>query len=60
MEAKKYDRIADLLLQIRKNYVLLQGNSMKNEKKIQMMLFHLNQAIVLNDELGELDGKGWL
>ena len=60
MDPKSYDRIGDLLMQIRKKYAEMEPVSEENKTKVKVMLAHINSALLLNDEIGELDGKGWL
>ena len=60
MDPKSYDRIGDLLMQIRKKYAEMDPVSEENKQKIEDMLDLINAALWLNDEIGELDGKGWL
>lgn len=60
MDPKSYERIGDLLMQIRKKYAEMEPVSEENQTKVKVMLAHINSALLLNDEIGELDGKGWL
>jgi hypothetical protein len=60
MDPKSYERIGDLLMQIRKKYAEMPAVSEENMTKIRVMLAHINSALLLNDEIAELDGKGWL
>ena len=60
MDAKEYDRIADLLMQIRTKYKLLDSKNEVNAKRLRYVGHYLDQIIMLNDHIGELDGKGLL
>ena len=60
MDARDYDRIADLLMQIRAKYLLLNTNDPKLLKQIEYMRHYLALALDLNDNLGVKDGKGLL
>lgn len=60
MDAKEYDRIADLLLQIRKKYdnlLLLDANDQFNR---MLLIKMLDQVIMMNDKFAQWDAKGWL
>ena len=54
MDAKEYDRIADLLMQIRKKY----QNSKHHMGKY--MVERINYLLIMNDKIAEQDAKGWL
>lgn len=60
MDPKSYERIGDLLMQIRKKYAELPPVRPENKQKIEDMLDLINAALWLNDEIAELDGHGWL
>lgn len=60
MDPKSYERIGDLLMQIRKKYAELPPVREENKQKIEDMLDMVNAALWLNDEIAELDGRGWL
>ena len=64
MDAKEYDRIADLLMQIRKKYRKL-GQSINNHcvtiDDTQYSAMDLISLLLrINDNLGEADAMGWL
>jgi hypothetical protein len=60
MDAREYDRIADLLIQIRKKYdQLLIQNPDLNLTRLQMIA-RLNFLIENNDLMAKWDDKGWL
>jgi hypothetical protein len=60
MDAREYDRIADLLIQIRKKYdQLLIENPDLNVTRLQMIA-RLNFLIENNDLMAKWDDKGWL
>ena len=60
MDPKSYERIGDLLMQIRKKYAELPPVRAENKQKIEDMLDLINAALWLNDEVADLDGTGWL
>lgn len=60
MDAKEYDRIADLLMQIRKKYVKIEAKTEKNKQNKQDAIDYLNAMLYLNDYFAETDTKGWL
>lgn len=60
MDARQYDRIADLLMQIRNKYADLLPNQEQNKQKKNDMLDLINAALLLNDEMGQDDIRGWL
>ena len=60
MEAREYDRIADLLMQIRAKYLLLNTNDPELLKQIEYMRHYLASALALDDNLCVKDGKGLL
>ena len=60
MDAQEYDRIADLLMQIRKKYKNLK---VKDKELIAMhksLLDSLEVLISMNDVFGRYDSMGWL
>jgi len=60
MDAKEYDRIADLLMQIRKKYAKISTNNEKNITMKQTALSYLDSLLWINDVFAEDDAKGWL
>ena len=60
MDPQEYDRIADLLMQIRKKYAKLEAKTEKNNQNKQDMLDYLAAALYLNTYFAETDAKGWL
>lgn len=60
MDPIEYDRIADLLMQIRKKYLLLDTNDPELLKQIEYVRHYLMCVMDLNDNLGVKDGKGLL
>lgn len=57
MDAKEYDRIADLLMQIRKKYNKL---PMEDKKLKRSILEHIDVLLQMNDTCGVFDAKGLL
>lgn len=60
MEAKSYDRLADLLMQIRKKYDALEPKSNVGKKEREIALQLVEALLITNDELAKMDVKGWL
>lgn len=60
MDARDYDRIADLLVQIRSKYAELLPKLDENKEKKNDALDYINALLLLNDDLGEADALGWL
>lgn len=60
MDAQEYDRIADLLMQIRKKYQKLQTNDPDIGLLCVKMLEEIDFLIANNDLLAQWDAKGWL
>ena len=57
MDAKEYDRISDLLMQIRSKY---NKKTMRKTALKKEVLENLDRLLELNDLAGELDAMGWL
>ena len=60
MDPTEYDRIADLLMQIRKKIKNLDPTRMRTITTQSEMYYHITSALELNDKLAELDAMGWL
>lgn len=60
MDAREYDRIADLLMQIRKKYAELDPKMESNKQNKQDALDYLNALLHLNDVMADYDTTGWL
>ena len=60
MDAKEYDRIADLLMQIISKIKNLDPERIPNITRQTEMYHHLTSALKLNHELAEYDSMGWL
>lgn len=60
MDPKEYDRIADLLIQIRKKLDNLLPNTDLGKSNRIMALALVNNLLLYVDELAEIDAKGWL
>ena len=60
MDAQEYDRIADLLMQIRKKYDNLVPTTNTGHRQKTECLAFVHDLIELNHTLAEIDGKGWL
>lgn len=54
MDAREYDRIADLLMQIRKKY------EQETHDMAEYMVHTITHLLVMNDQFAEKDAKGWL
>ena len=61
MDPKKYDRISDLLMQIRAelSQIVLSDNTCDNGMK-QTAIARCDQLLFCVDTLATWDGKGWL
>lgn len=57
MDAKEYDRIADLLMQIRKKYQTIKSENSTLDKDAIKLVTALLQ---INHDLADFDSKGWL
>jgi hypothetical protein len=57
MDPQEYDRIADLLMQIRKKYNKL---PMEDKRLKQSILEHIDVLLQMNDTCGVFDAKGLL
>jgi hypothetical protein len=60
MDPKEYDRIADLLMQIRKKIDNLNTTDETSAIIKDIMLYHLHRCLATNDKIAECDAKGWL
>jgi hypothetical protein len=60
MDARDYDRIGDLLMQIKKKIENLNPTRMPTITAQSEMHYHIMSALELNDKLAELDNMGWL
>lgn len=60
MDAQEYDRIADLLMQIRKKYANLEPKYEFGQHAKNAILDYINASLHLNDEIGKVDAKGLL
>lgn len=60
MDARNYDRIADLLMQIRAKYAGLEPKYGVNKQMKAEALDYVNALIWLNDQIAKADAKEWL
>lgn len=60
MNPRDYDRIADLLMQIRSKYENLLPTDPSMKATRLQMIDSLNFLIQNNDLMGQWDSKGWL
>ena len=60
MDARDWDRIADLLMQIRKKYALVEPKHEINQENRNQALDYLNALLHINDKMAERDNQGWL
>ena len=60
MDARDYDRIGDLLMQIEKKIRSLDPTRMSSITAQSEMQAHIMAALELNDKLAEWDNMGWL
>jgi rRNA pseudouridine-1189 N-methylase Emg1 (Nep1/Mra1 family) len=57
MDARDYDRMADLLAQMLNKY---RNQPFKDDMLKRSVIEHLVVLLQLNDECAKLDDKGWL
>ena len=60
MDAKEYDRIADLLMQIRKKYKNLNVNDEYMISLHRSLIESLDTLMGINDVFAKYDSMGWL
>ena len=60
MDPQEYDRIADLLMQIRKKYNKLPVNDADMKISRRRMIDSIDYLIENNDIFAQWDSKGWL
>jgi len=67
MDARDYDRIADLLMQIRQKYSVLGVSKLSkavfespNDSELYDAIDLIELLLQINDNLGQADAKGWL
>ena len=60
MDARQYERIGDLLMQIEKKIRSLSPTRMPSITAQSEMHHHIMSALELNDKLAEWDNMGWL
>jgi hypothetical protein len=60
MDANHYDRIADLLIQIRKKYSNLNPNDPDMKILVKQSILEIDFLLQNNDLLAKWDAKGWL
>lgn len=60
MDAREYDRIADLLMQIRKKINSLEPKYENAKKMREEALQSLEWMLICNDILAKMDTAGWL
>lgn len=67
MDPRDYDRIADLLMQIRMKYSVLGVDKLSkanyespNDSELYDAIDLIDILLEQNDQLGKLDAKGWL
>jgi|TARA_Y100000033_G_C2691609_1_gene84015 hypothetical protein len=60
MDAQEWDRIADLLMQIRKKYKNQQTTCAQSEEMLDDMVWLVDHLLKYNTKAATYDGKGWL
>ena len=60
MDAKEYDRIADLLMQIRKKYAVLEIKEHHDRHHRDVFVKQLDYLLKLNDKFAYWESKGWI
>ncbi len=60
MDAKEYDRIGDLLMQIRSKWDKINPKHTLEQRIHAYLMFTIDDLIKYNSHFAELDEKGWL
>lgn len=60
MDARDWDRIGDLLMQIRKKWANQPIKEQHNQERMDWMLEQIQHLLALNYKFAEFDDKGWL
>ena len=60
MDAKEWDRIADLLMQIRGKYKKQDTTDTEAADMLTHMVFMIDHLLKFNDMCAKWDDKGWL
>ena len=60
MDATEYDRVADLLMQIRKKISKIHYTNKKGQWTIEQVMANIDDLLQDINDLGEVDAKGWL
>jgi hypothetical protein len=60
MDAKEYDRIADLLMQIRMKYSQITCKDTHDQHRLTYLIHSLDHLLKMNDLVAERDTKGYL
>ena len=60
MDAKEWDRIADLLMQIRGKYKKQETTCTQSEEMLNDMVWLVEHLLKYNDKAATYDNKGWL
>jgi hypothetical protein len=60
MDAQEWDRIADLLIQIRQKYAKQETTDTNYQERLTYLVLAIDNILAWNDMLAQADGKGWL
>ena len=60
MDAREWDRIADLLMQIRQKYAKQETTSTDSADRLTHLVYTIDHILSMNDILANWDDKGWL
>ena len=60
MDAREWDRIADLLMQIRQKYAKQETTDTNSADMLTHLVYTIDHLLSMNDKLANWDDKGWL
>ena len=60
MDAREWDRIADLLMQIRQKYAKQETTDTNSADMLTHLVYTIDHMLSMNDKLANWDDKGWL
>jgi len=60
MDAREWDRIADLLMQIRQKYAKQPTTDTNSTDTLTHMVYTIDHLLTMNDKMAKWDDMGWL
>jgi len=60
MDARDWDRIADLLMQIRAKYSKQETTDTNHEEMLTWAILTIDQILKMNHKLADWDANGWI